>query len=484
MNAQLYLNGDIRNICLLCREVKDRHLASNIPKLIADGQHQFKISDPQIIALKIDSAKSMISEVDCFVRNLSKEHEGAEEEKISEALEKVQNTRFDDDPTKEIDELEDEDHEVLEEDINDELCISLDTAIRIHCVAQELQLAIEVFLWKIKENSRLITLAQKLSSKLRNSIVRSMIADAKLNQAIIDQKSRWSSTYLMIVRLLELKEFCEHKSPLLRGLNISAEKWKSLKEICDVLKPFAELTTHLKSEKLDVTQFVGFWKLAMFKVEQQGSDKAIELKKCVEAREKSIFANRLIQAAIYLDKRFNFTLKPEESENAKTFIEQIMKKRKIVAGEIDDEKHVNSEMNQFDAFLNDLAKGNSSSSSSMSAEAHKCMAVLEKEFNVYDSLRRLPADTQIMDWWKNQEHFPVLKEIALDIISAPVTGVSDERLFSHLNFIMNTHRSTEQAELLEDILFLRMNNNLMLCGDRFTRSDELQRHRSMYLEVV
>ena len=49
-------------------------------------------------------------------------------------------------------------------------------------------------------------------------------------------------------------------------------------------------------------------------------------------------------------------------------------------------------------------------------------------------------------------------KIALAIISTPVTEVSVERLFNHLKFIQNKHRFRLSGPLLEDILFLRMNN--------------------------
>ena len=61
---------------------------------------------------------------------------------------------------------------------------------------------------------------------------------------------------------------------------------------------------------------------------------------------------------------------------------------------------------------------------------------------------------------KNQENFPLLSVIALDIICAPVTEVTVERLFSHLKLILTKFRSSMKPDLLDDILFLRMNDIL------------------------
>ena len=238
-------------------------------------------------------------------------------------------------------------------------------------------------------------------------IVRSIITDAKLNQAILDQKTRWNSTYVMIERLLDLKAFCQEKAPLFKGLRISEQRWGKLKEMCNVLKPVAELTSRLQHEQLDVTQFVAFWKKAMFAVEMQGSTKAIELRKCVELREKSIFRNRLIQSAIYLDKRFCFTLKSEEAITAKAFILQIEKKRRILAGEIIEDAaessvqidncDINVETNCFDAYMENLAR-NSDQQLLQAAEAPKTPTVIETELTDYENLPRLPTDTNVMDF--------------------------------------------------------------------------------------
>lgn len=436
----MFMNGAIRVVCLLCREVMERHFATNIQKWIGDGQNDFEITDSQIIAMSIDSARNVTRATDDFIKNLSKEEELLDDyNAVQSETDENGDTHFDDDPVKVIED-EEEESCLEDEEVSDDDSYESAAAVRIHCVVHKLQLAINDFLWKIKGNSCLITIAQKLAAKLRNSIVRSIITDAKHNQAILDQKTRWNSTFFMIFRLLSLQNFCEEKAPLFKGLRISSKRWASLQEMHDVLKPVADLTSRLQHEQLDVTQFVAFWKLAMFRLEVQGSAKAAELRKCIELREKPIFSNRLIQTAIYLDKIFSFTLKPEEVVIAKEFIMQIWKKRKCISGQ---------------TYLKNLAQNSGQQLQSLAVR--KNPTIIEAEISEFDSFPCLSAETRIMEFWKNQKHFPVLKEIALDIISAPVTEVSVERLFSRLNFILNPHRAALNAGLLEDILFLRMN---------------------------
>jgi hAT family C-terminal dimerisation region len=95
--------------------------------------------------------------------------------------------------------------------------------------------------------------------------------------------------------------------------------------------------------------------------------------------------------------------------------------------------------------------------SSLKSQENVSQSSLKAEIVSYESLPRAQFDQDIINFWKNRTEYPILKEIALDILAVPVTEVSVERLFSHLNFILDPHRSSLTGEKIEDILFLRMN---------------------------
>lgn len=100
LNAQFYMDGQIRVVCLLCREVKEQHFSRNIQKWIAEGQSEFTITDTQIIAMSIDSARNMIRAVDDFITNLAEdEMELRDDENDSQDGEEE---TFDKDPSQEI----------------------------------------------------------------------------------------------------------------------------------------------------------------------------------------------------------------------------------------------------------------------------------------------------------------------------------------------------------------------------------------------
>lgn len=332
----------------------------NIQKWMKEIQDEFDISDNQIIAAAIDSARNMTRATDDFIKNLAIGEEADREDGVEveftedepepepdEQEEGVrEDNRFDNDVAKAIQMDLDVDDNVDENDDDSDADDSEwqalyegyedIAAIRMHCVAHKLQLAIKDYFDENVRIKRLLTVAQKLAAKLRNPIMRQILSDAKMNQAKLDQVTRWSSTYLMLVQLLQMKEFCVQKAPLFPGLHLTPAVWKDFEDLCDALKPLAELTTRLQHEQLDVTQFVAHWKLAIICLDKLNTVKSKGLLRCVRKRQIPIFENLMVNACIYLDKRFSFTLAPGEINNAKKMIFRTWRKRKWLEGEVAD----------------------------------------------------------------------------------------------------------------------------------------------------
>ena len=76
----------------------------------------------------------------------------------------------------------------------------------------------------------------------------------------------------------------------------------------------------------------------------------------------------------------------------------------------------------------------------------------------YDKMPVPRKGPNIIVWWNEMsEQYPTLSIAALDVILAPVTEVTVGFLFSHLKFIRSKHRSRLTGQLLEEILFVRIN---------------------------
>lgn len=66
-----------------------------------------------------------------------------------------------------------------------------------------------------------------------------------------DVPTRWNSTYYMLKRIAEVKD------PLISTLalvnpqlqTLSLEEWEMVKETCEVLQPFEEVTVELSAER-------------------------------------------------------------------------------------------------------------------------------------------------------------------------------------------------------------------------------------------
>lgn len=85
--------------------------------------------------------------------------------------------------------------------------------------------------------------------------------------------------------------------------------------------------------------------------------------------------------------------------------------------------------------------------------------VLESELLKFDLIPRLRANADIRAFWLKQKvNFPVLSNIALHLISVPLTEVSVEQLFSFVNFTMGDHRFNLKGDILNDIIFIGMNH--------------------------
>lgn len=66
-----------------------------------------------------------------------------------------------------------------------------------------------------------------------------------LNKAILDTETRWSSSYLMLTRLLELRGFCEDMAAANSDLTLSVQRWEKATELVLILEPFNKTTLAL-----------------------------------------------------------------------------------------------------------------------------------------------------------------------------------------------------------------------------------------------
>jgi hypothetical protein len=278
------------------------------------------------------------------------------------------------------------------------------------------------------------------------------------------------SVYEMLQRLIELKVFCLRSQdvPGFSHLKVSLEKWEAITNLCEILKLPAELTKQLQSEDLLVPDFVYHWFSMMTNLKMLVSPMAKSLHRCLQAKEEEIFENHVILAGWFLDK--SLSLLPEmnrderKKRKAKDIIRTVSKKKNLLLGVVETfdivpemiaEEPVANDGNPFDLMLKNLGKESEKKANSQTSQPSDA---LEEELKKYEASYAPIPRQNAMTWWKNRStDFPILSAIAFDIISVPVTEVTVERLFSHLKIVVNRHRSLLKGDLINDILFLRMN---------------------------
>lgn len=82
------------------------------------------------------------------------------------------------------------------------------------------------------------------------------------------------------------------------------------------------------------------------------------------------------------------------------------------------------------------------------------------DFN-YSGNNRLISDENVRQFWKeNQKRMPELSKLADVIFSIWSTEVLTERNFSTLSFVLNKYRNSLSAESLEEIMFVKLNEDL------------------------
>lgn len=501
MNAQFYEEEtkSIAVINLVCREVKEKHTGENIRDWVLEAMSQFGITGQQLVALSIDSAsnitkamKDLIITLNSTAYNLLTCDEDAvvDQGEIDAALAALE--------------------DIEPNQSSAEYQIHPQSCVYVHCAAHRLQLPVCKFLFKDDQISVIVARVSKLAAKLRTPIVRRLVEseteDENLKQPIMSQVTRWSSTFRMIERALTYKNFCKRHETVkeLKELKVENEQWYEFRDLVAVLEPTQVLTTKLQAQNLTVSDCLFYWlemKEELEGLSNSGQGKVAlfsnKLIACLREKEEAVFNNKIALAGCYLGQKLQFTMTAGQIDGAKSMIRMVvMKKLEIaklsepavdeqdmdeVRETIEETENAVENLSSLDRKIREaMTKAKESSSqlsqtsssqsgSSYERERAKVLAELEKEFAAYEedvlSSPSMPTKPSLGYWQTKCDSMPILSSAALDINCVPMTEVSVERLFSHLNFIFTERRNRTKGDIIEDILFLRLNKKYQETSD-------------------
>ena len=464
VNIQYMDSGQIIVNTLAMLELKEKHAAEYLLQRILDVLKKYNIDIKQIYSFTSDNGANFIKTGKlfkkmqiCLSAPCMSNKEGSSN--LHNYIDN-DNTYPDSDSDVEIKEEMDtrNPYHNLENEISN---LNIEFMVSIRCAAHTLQLAISDFL---KETSLhgLITICTNVIKKLRNPSMLTMIKKVGLRKPVLHCPTRWDSTLKMIRSLINLRLFCIEYQAAIPSLKISDDNWEEMSTLDGILTPAHEACLNLQNEQLSMSDFFNVitkCKLAIKKINNSYSG---IFERVLHTRLVNIMNNDTMLSCIYLDPRYQILLNNEQKNSA---IQHIC------------EMH--------DYIIRDYKQDDSFPDSSLPKEDYH---PLEKEFDEideliltkerefakfikipvskqnfrtavenFDNIQRISRNEDPRKYWKNNTLHGELSEIANILFAVPVTQVSVERAFSTLKFILADNRDRLSEDMLEDILFIKLN---------------------------
>ena len=353
----------------------------------------------------------------------------------------------------------------------------------IPCIAHCLQLSILAGL-KAADSSPLVAKCRHLVGHFKHSSantneLKSSHASVSQSQDDVFHKLQqdvatwWNSTYLMLVRLLEVKDaimqyHIDHPKNY-SGPKLTESDWEKMAKYISVLGSLADATEYVGSEQYVTCSAVLPLEAFLRRLLRVNDDDPGYIARFKNAtlndfahRIEGIDAMPTLQMAMALDPRYKklTCLRREKREAVLTVLSTAFTDfydRKQRAGHptgpgaiSTDETIASVPKKQKLTLL--LSESESQSSADESDTVHGAQAELTR----YQEEAPIPETENPLMWWKlNKHRFPVLSSFAQTILCVPATSVPCERLFSSSGYIVNKMRSCLLPENVNALVCLR-----------------------------
>ena len=345
----------------------------------------------------------------------------------------------------------------------------------MQCAVHTLQLAICDGL-KGRHASKLIGIVRSIAIRARNLKIDAILKRRVKVGAIIDQSTRWGSTYLMIERILQLKSILSDMAN--PDLTMSDDHWEQVENLKEILSyPFL-VTKKLQCSNLTPGSFLKEWKMLIFRLTQNGGPLAEEIRDSMVRRESILFDNDILLAAIYVDPMYRVSLTESQQSKAKATLFNVAIRMTGLDKEIEnpvqeqeDEgtaspvsitmtQSSGSSEDEYEKFLDEKERARKRQRfegekrenfpCKISKFRHAFYTALTK-VETFDRSSKLTIDKAIPLYPK------IVQEVAIAVTALPPSQVSVERLFSALRIIKTDLRGRLKEDLVDSTLFLRTN---------------------------
>ena len=300
-------------------------------------------------------------------------------------------------------------------------------------------------------------------------------------ELVLDCKTRWNSTYLMLSTALIYKDVFSRLAK--REISYTClpydYDWELAKDICGRLELFHSATEFFSGRKYPTTNMyfnvVCELKIALNEWSVYSNEMISTMAESMLAKFNSYWANVSVVMAIaaILDPRYKMKLlefyypniygdnSDLEIEKIKNLCYDLLDEYgDINKSSVDNEgsSHIpastsspvaqmkfrlSGAMSSFDLFVN-----NSSSSSKKHGSAR-----MEFDHFIDEGVLKRSEDFDILGWWKsNGLKYPTLQRIARDILAIPITTVASESAFSTSGRLLSPHRSRLHPKTIEAMM--------------------------------
>lgn len=353
------------------------------------------------------------------------------------------------------------------------------TLERTPCVVHTLQLVAKM----IKKEQSIKRLLDKASHLVRQFRKSSVATEQLLKETELvlkkDCPTRWSSTFLMLSRLLEVKEHVISVADNMGWDCLLPSEWQKLTVLKDLLLPFAEHTKMLESDTCSLSLVVP----ALLDLKSHLSDFFL-----AHTRSYRDVATAAQKMSLNMDLRFSCFLDVSASKfsplaaaacffdasvSAETMIDNENEEIQNLLGKVE-EYIIRSVPHQEEADEEDVGNAEVAESPTQkrprfrffSSHAHRLPRSRSSKTNVKHELQKFkeilshyPEESGI-EFWCSQSSvtFPMLKPLALDLLAMPASQAFAERVFS-LTGDLSSGRRNRARVTLERSAFLKLNKD-------------------------
>lgn len=245
-------------LTLSVRLFETPHTGYRILRLLKTILSEYDIGIKSIGIILTDNGSNMIKAFNAdLLHNLEEEDEGLEQdvEIIDEASGSGENFESTENSAREDIQDNAEIHEYENNEEEHDLAFN-GFCQRLGCFSHTLQLVMSEF-DSIRSLKKVIKKAQELVSKCNKSVkVTEKLIQLSGKKLVSNCPTRWSSSYLLIERLIQLKP---HLTDILAELewdNLQNSEYKALENIRDLLEPFARYTQLASAEDVSTISMV------------------------------------------------------------------------------------------------------------------------------------------------------------------------------------------------------------------------------------